>query len=461
LKGGDMLSIEADVPMIGETARPSGKLPIAALLIAVAASLAPAFAQASSPHFATLYKFSSAPDGANPSGALISGANGVLYGTTAIGGSALNCGEGGCGTVFEMIPPASPGAAWTETVLYSFLGSDDGGVPVAGVTIGKNGVLYGTTNLYGSPLGSGAGTVFELMPPASQGGVWPETTLYVFGTNSASDGVGPDGRLAIDENGVLYGTTTFGGTFGYGTVFQLTPPVAPSGPWMETILYDFNGGSDGGYPAAGVVLGRDGVLYGTASTGGDSACLEGCGVVFKLSPPATGSAWTYVPLHLFTGYPSDGETPLAGLTLEKEGVLYGTTGLGGTSFAGTVFSLTPPDSPGGAWMENILYSFAGGSDGENPSAVIAGGSSGLYGVTQHGGTSAPCGNGNGCGVVYKLAPPSTTGAAWTETVLHRFSAGNGANPQGPPCFGLNGRLYGTTYYDASYSGNGTVFAVIP
>ena len=157
---------------------------------------ASAAAQTTSPALTTLYSFAQDPnDGSNPN-AIVIGSGGVLYGTTEFGGTAR------LGAVFALTPPASPGGPWTETVLNSFPSHHhDGGGPIAGVVIGRGGVLYGATPYGGSSLG---GTVFALTAPASPGGPWSETVLYDF--SGVPNGNKPD-ALAISRDGVLYGTT--------------------------------------------------------------------------------------------------------------------------------------------------------------------------------------------------------------------------------------------------------------
>jgi hypothetical protein len=204
--------------------------------------------------------------------------------------------------------------------------------------------------------------VYELTPPATQGGAWAETTIHTF-TGPPSDGGGSEAALAEGPDGVLYGTTYYGGSgtpcdfspylsgSGCGTVFQLTPPTAPGGAWTESVIYNFTGlNGDGGYPSSSVVVGKNGVLYGTTQYGGgstsaspcSSAGVSGCGTAFQLTPPsAPGGAWTETILHSFTGQDGDGSTPLAGLALSSTGVLYGTTSAGGTAGNGTVFAIVP------------------------------------------------------------------------------------------------------------------------
>ncbi len=259
-----------------------------------------------------------------PWGNLIMGRDGKLYGT---GGSA-----------FEI--SRSPNG-WTESNLHIFTGKNgDGFLPKAGPTMDAAGNLYGTTlDGGGAPLcADGCGTVWELQPPANDEPVpkaWTEHILHAFGF-SDNDGVWPGvGQLAMDAEGNLYGTAN-GGKYRSGVVYKLARPTVDSGQnWQETILYNFTGGADGGV-SEGVILDSAGNLYGAAAVGGSPSC--GCGVVFKLSPHADGS-WKYTLLHTFVG--SDGAEPDANLTLGPDGKLYGTAATGGTFGGGVVFQLTP------------------------------------------------------------------------------------------------------------------------
>jgi len=297
-------------------------------------------------------------------------------------------------------------------LIYDF--SNGGGVNLNGLAIGTGGVLYGTTN------GGGCGTVFSLTPPTSQGTPWTATVLHTF--TGGSDGCLPFGTLAIGEDRALYGTTYYDGAAGGGTVFAVKLPASPGGEWTEAVLYSFDPAlsGNGASPAAGVTIGAGGVLYGTTS-----AVFQASATVFSLTPPASkGGAWTEAVLYIFPA-----GQPGAGVAIGSGGVLYGTTSNGGTSGNGTVFSLTPPSSPGGAWTEAVLYNFTGGSDGGQPytSGVVFGSGGVLYGATLNGGTGTACFN--NCGTVYALTPPTTAGAPWKEIVLHSFTGGSdGASP---------------------------------
>ena len=392
------------------------------------------------PALTTLYSFSGGDDGSMPYSPITAGEGGTLYGTTLDGGTFKD------GVVFSLTPPAAPGAAWTETVLYDFNGTD-GGDPDGGMVLAANGVLYGTTVGKANAGGKTAnGTVFSLTPPSAPGKPWRQAVLYNFGA-----GAGPFGALAIGAGEVFYGTTQIGGAEGKGMVFSLTPPLAAGDPWTETELFSFNGRTDGSKPESGVVIGNGGVLYGSAAN------------VFSLAPPAApGGAWTETVLDNFEG--SNSGSPY-GVAIGSGGVLYGTTFDGGTgsncnggqSGCGTVFSMTPPAAPGGAWTETVIHNFAGGSDGSYPfpgSILLVGPGGVLYGTTEVGGTS-------NSGTVYSLTPPPAPGGAWTETVLYSFTGGSdGSEPLVGVVFGPGGLLYGTTTAGGT-ANSGTVFALQP
>jgi uncharacterized repeat protein (TIGR03803 family) len=164
-----------------------------------------------------LYDLNFLTSGGFPEGNLAFGKNGALYGTSYDGGDTTNCVPPvvGCGAVFELTPPATPGGSWTGTTVYQFAGGlYDGANPVAGVVVGESGALYGTT--------SGSGTVFRLTPTGTSGGPWTETILHTF-TGKNGDGAGPVAPLVFGESGALFGTTEGGGANGFGTVFQVSP----------------------------------------------------------------------------------------------------------------------------------------------------------------------------------------------------------------------------------------------
>ena len=318
-------------------------------------------------HESILHRFTGGADGGAPQSGLIRDSAGNLYGTTASGGKS------GDGVVFKL-------TANREKVLHSFSGKD-GAHPTAGLVRDKAGNLFGTT-FYGGTATCGCGTVFKLDPTGT------ETVLYSF--TGGADGKFPSGKLLLDAAGNLYGTTSEGGivncdnlTDGCGVIFKVDPTGA------ETVLYSFNGGSDGAEPHAGLFRDSAGNFYGTGFSAGDlsrnCALNHGCGVVFTLSKAGVENA-----LYTFTNG-SDGANPAGGLVRDSAGNLYGTTKLGGAGY-GVVFKL---NSTGG---ETVLYTFTGNSDGAGPVAGLVRDSAGnLYGTAVFGGDSSE-------GVVFKITP---------------------------------------------------------
>jgi uncharacterized repeat protein (TIGR03803 family) len=307
-------------------------------------------------------------DGYSPTG-LIFDTTGNLYGTTGGGGA------NGDGTVYRLTPS---NGGWIESVLHSFAGSD-GSYPQAGLVLDTAGNLYGTTKQGGA---SGFGTVFELKPSS---GAWTETVLHSF---TVSDGIDPEASLIFDGSDNLYGTTLGGGAYGGGTVFELKHS---NGGWTEATLYSFPGNV--GYALeANVVFDSEGNLLGTTAQGPGVDCnTVGCGIVFELSPPGS---WIETTLHAFIG--SDGERPLAGVILDSQGNLYGTTWLGGANGFGSVFKLDTSNK------ETVLHSFSGGIDGSGPFAGLVMDAAGnLYGTTAAGGST-------GNGVVFEITGAIST-----------------------------------------------------
>ena len=338
-------------------------------------------------------------------------------------------------------------------VKHTFTEGTDGGEPQSGVIVDRAGNFYGTTYWggntancpYPSPLT--CGTIFKV----SSKGI--ETVLYAFcQTQNCPDGYWPSGGLIEDASGNLYGTTARGGVNNAGTVFKLAPNGA------ESVLYSFTGGNDGFAPEGSLIMDNAGNFYGTAGAGG----ANGAGTVFKVTPGGTETV-----LYAFEGG-SDGEGPSGSLLSDGAGNLYGTTVYGGNptncpagehipAGCGTVFELAPNG------VETLLYAFGGGSDGVEPNGGLVADSAGnFYGTTQYGGDPTPCPapayDPAGCGTVFELAPDGT------ETVLHSFQGGrDGATPRGSLIADGLGNLYGTTYFSGGVIGNncefgcGTVF----
>jgi hypothetical protein len=434
------------------------------VFVAVAAMLMLAVSALAQDTETVLHTFTGGKDGADGGNQLAVDSAGSLYGTAWGGGNQsavceVYTGLLGCGVVFELSP--TEGGSWQETVLYTFTGGRDGALPVGGVVLDSAGNLYGTTWFGGdskpancnlSGLLPGCGVVYKLTPTAH--GPWKQTVLHAF--KGGSDGAYPYAGVILDPSGNVYGTAVAAGYMltcntgggGCGVVFELTP--TPSGPWTESVLYAFTGGTYGNAPYAGVTLDASGNLYGIAREGGDTSisCFSpefpGCGLVFELTPNPNGGQWTETPLYAFRGG-VDGASPYFGVTLDAAGNVYGTTPFGGDlkSYScrgqaipgcGVVFELTQTQ---GIWNEQVLYAFTGGDDGvlaDGP--VILDSSANLYGTFLYGG-------GLGNGGVYKLTPSGQAPSA--ESELFAFDGGDaGGEPQGSLLIDSSGNLYGMT-----------------
>jgi uncharacterized repeat protein (TIGR03803 family) len=388
----------------------------------------------------------------------------------------------------------------TETVVHAFQSTEkyDGFSPNAPLIADAKGNLYGTTATGGE---HGWGIVFKLAPPSAPGGTWTENVLYSF--TGGSDGGFPSPGQLLLKGGSLYGTAAQGGANGVGVVFELSPGK----PWVETVLYSFTTSAGYGFtPSSGLTQGSKGTFYGTTFKGG----AHKQGVVYRLSPPTGGGAWTEAPIYAFKGGSTDGSEPgnnlitdstgsLYGVTLvapgtafkltpsgtgawtetvlytfnpaiegppnsslvfDSTGALYGVTNSNGAS-GGTVFQLTPPTG-GGAWTKNTLYSFQGSpsNDGATPTGAIFDSTGALYGSTQYGGTNANCGV-VGCGTIFKLSPPSAPGGDWTEQVLYSFLWGTDGAYADTQLLLLGTTFYGETADGGGRANAGTVFSFTP
>jgi uncharacterized repeat protein (TIGR03803 family) len=386
--------------------------------------------------------YATGSNGDEPDAGLISDASGSLYGTTAQTAGSVG------GTVFQLAPVA--GGGWSERILYRFiLDGIDGTGPQAALTLDSSGNLYGTTAYGGTGTNCsvyGCGTIFKLTPT---GGTWTEEILHNF-SGAGTDGWQPTSNLIFDSAGNLYGTTTGGGAYGSGTVFEFMP--TPGSGWREKILHNFSGnGTGGATPLAGLIFDAAGNLFGTTANGGAHGFYN-AGTVFELTPTA-GGKWTETPIHQF-GKGSDGQTPNAGLIFDSAGNLYGTTYEGGPYHRGIVFELTP--KIGGGWVEKAIHAFGGvNEDGTNPTAALILDTQGnLYGTTIIGGTQS-------IGIAFELSPNARGG--WTETILHSFSyndPSDGLYPSAGLIFDAVGNLYGTTRSGGT-NGGGTVFEISP
>jgi len=397
-----------------------------------------------------LFPFNGTTDGYSPVAGVVFGKGKILYGTTTYGGTVNAACPAGCGVVFSL--KLSKGV-WKEKAIYNFQGGSDGAFPYGTLAVDKSGNLYGTTLEGGAHNGGigGAGTVYRVTPAGG------ETVLYSFAAY-VNDGDGPFAGVVLDKEGNIYGTTISGGTSsncsgGCGTAFELA-----QGTWAETILYNFPGGTTGGCSSRTPLLfDKKGNLYGT-----NQACgPNGGGAAFELE---AADSWNYQILHAFSDASgsTDGDEPWGNLAFDKKGNLYGTTTAGGTIGSGTVYKLTPPSKNQTNWTEQVIYNFGSVTD---DALIPAGGvtintkTGNLYGTSMLGGTG-------GAGTVFELTPPSATETEWTEQVLHSFSGftTDGDNPDySPITLDSAGDLYGTTIAGGSSTnaGYGTVFEVIP
>jgi uncharacterized repeat protein (TIGR03803 family) len=336
-----------------------------------------------------------------------------------------------------LVVPRGASAQSKFETLYQFKNPANGNDPWSGLIFDKAGNLYGTTRFGGSLSdcgGGGCGTVYKLTLRAN--GTWKESVVYSF---HGDDGNEPYAGLVLDSAGNLYGTTLGGGSYGGGTVFQLTP--SPDGTWAESVLHSFNE-ADGNAPYAGLIFDTTGNLYGTTDGGGSA----GLGTVFQLTPNGDGT-WNENVLHSFIGNDKDGYYPFAGLVFDPTGNLYGATQSGGIHQEGAVFELS--QNMDGTWTEKVLHSFSG-TDGLAPWGTLIVDSLGsLYGTTYFGGAY-------GAGTIYKLTRDGK--GTWKESILHSFGShvNDGAYPHAGVTLGANGRLYGTTGLGGVHS-EGMVF----
>jgi uncharacterized repeat protein (TIGR03803 family) len=388
-----------------------------ALLTAVAFSAAMLSSTAAhAQSFSVIYSFTGGSDGGNPTAGFIIGPAGNLFGTASVGGTY------GAGVVFELSESGE------EKVLYNFTGGADGANPNSSLIADTKGNLYGTTYAGGA---FGAGTVFEVTLAGK------ETVLYSF--TGGADGANPQSKVTFDSAGNLYGTTTGGGTYSGGTVFEI-----PKGG-TEQVLHSFGNGTDGASPVAGVTLSTKDKIFGTTSAGG----TDGYGTVFRLAEGESG--WDETILHNFA-MQADGATPYAGLVFDSAGNLFGaTTDGGGPNFndGGAVFELKPSES---GWTFVALDGVPGSGISGSYRNVILDASGNIYATTHCDGTYS-------AGTVYELSAAS--GGAWNYNTLYNFTGqSDGLYSFSNLVFDKQGNLYGTTKYGGA-DGAGVAFKITP
>jgi uncharacterized repeat protein (TIGR03803 family) len=350
------------------------------------------FKMTSAGKLTTLYTFciftqAICPNGSGPSDVIL-GADGNFYGVTTYGGSYTapdcNVANTGCGTVFKITPTGK------LTTLYTFCtqsGCPDGETPTSALVPGTDGNFYGTTS-YGGTNGGG-GTVFKITPTGEL------TTLYSFNYPTSPDGYDLSSGVAFGTNANLFGAANFGGTYGEGTLFELT--LAGN----LTVLYDFDISKFlNGAHVNGFTLASNGSLYGTTAGSGSSACPAGCGTILKVTEAGKVSRF-----YTFCSQTNcaDGSAPFAPVIQATDGNLYGTTTEDGCyfCFGGTLYQITL------AGKLTTLYSFcsqSGCPDGKQPYAPLMQATNGsFYGTTSAGGTSQNCGTNVGCGTAFSLS----------------------------------------------------------
>ena len=381
--------------------------------------------------FQVLHAFTGGTGGSQ-TGELVIDKVGNLYGYA--GG-----GDYSAGFVYQL---KRSGSGWIFNPLHMFQGGADGNGP-GPLIFGPDGALYGTSD--GGQYGSG--TIYKLTPPPNFCRTtlcpWVKTILYNF--PGGSDGAGPLGPIAFDQQGNIYGVTGFGGSTDNGVIFQLT---FSNGVWTEAVLHD-NTYADGIIPYDGVILDQIGNIYGVFNVGGSYPCDPMEGTVYEVFNSGTG--WTFNILHCFTTSSDDGYSPTGGVILDPAGNLLGTTSSGpgnGLGAGGVVFSLSPG---AGGWTENILYDFTGRVEGGPYASLSMDATGAIYGTTVEDGFTS-------FGAVFKLTPSD---GGWTYTTLHTFTYYNdGAYPMSNVVFDSQGNLYGTSGF-AGPGGYGTVWEITP
>ena len=417
--------------------------------------------------FKTLYTFTGGADGSNPGTApLMAGPNGSLIGITQYGGSAPQ--PGGYGTIYQLTPPPAGQAAWTLVTLHAFTGRADGGNPSFSLVAGPHSSFYGTTSAGGifnkACAGVGCGTIFQITPPAAGQTAWRFGTIYKF---TGGVGSQAPYYLTLSASGDLFGDSYNPGPVGeYGSIFELTKPAAGETKWTASVLYTSSTSSTS--PASPPLLDNAGDIILAIPGGGDTgpaACRQiyyGCGTIAELQPPAVGqTAWTLTTLWTFTG--KGGASPQGPLARDTNGNIYGVTTTGGDigddcGFklgCGTAFELSPPGPGVTGWSLKTLYAFRDGATGAEPLGGLIGSNASLYLTTSGNEPTTD-------GTVNAILPPAAGKLAWRNKTLFSFSGDvNGGGPLNALLL-QGGLLYGTTYgLGSGPAGYGTVFSVGP
>jgi len=398
-----------------------------------------------------IHNFSTTANGKNPrTGPVIDASTGAFYGVAAGG-------TNGQGLVYQILPPKAGQSKWTYTVIYNNPANADPLTTAYNYIYASKNVIYVV----------GGTAVFSLTPPQSGTGDWTPTVLHAF--SRWNDGKQPEGPLAMDSHGALYGTTVYGGTgcqkyTGCGTVYELAPPMTQGQPWSFSVLYHFPGGAAGEKPLDGVIFDKQGNLYGSAAFDFPS----GKSLIFKLTPPSGAGEWTESVLYHF--YPTSTCYSGGPLAIDANGALYG----GFSAFASLgygcndtedeyAFQLAPSQADPNVWVRTKMRVFSnsnlpGGFNLKSPLTVDSSGN--VYGATQLGGTP-------GGGTAFVLKPRPGVPGKWNYGALFDFLNGGtgGANttgdvPNGGLVFDPAGALYGTTQTGGN-GNHGVVFQLTP
>lgn len=323
-----------------------------------------------------LYNFTGGADGSEPYKGVTLDTQGNLYGTAVTGGGG-GC-EGGCGVAYKL---TNNGGSWTQSVIHTFTGGEDGAGPGARLTVGDDGDVYGMAPTGGA---FGAGTIYRIHP--SKHGAWKLSVIHAF--TGGADGIGGSAGAMLFRGRHLYGAATAGGANGEGAIFELTP--AKTGEGKYKAIYAFKGEPDGAFPYGGLAFDALGNLYGTTYYDGE----DEVGTVFQLTPTHKG-AWKEKTLYSFQGG-SDGANSIGNVVFDNTGNLYGTTSEGGSGGSGVIFKLAPLSRR--EWQESVVHSFAGPPDGAFAyNGMVGDGAGNFYGATVHGGAQDE-------GAIYKFTP---------------------------------------------------------
>ncbi len=331
-------------------------------------------------------------------------------------------GANGVGVAYSLTPPHSGQPGWHEHVIYNFgNGGADSASPRSAISIGKKGVLTGTATDGGS---SGSGTLFTLSPSSKITGPYGETIEWNF--HGQNEGAFPEGVPVRGSGDVYYGATVGGGPKNAGTIYKVK---YIQGKALITVIHSFNG-SDGSGPGQDLIIDTEGNIYGQTTVGGP----VDLGTIFRLS--LGGGVWTLTTLHNFTGG-VDGRAPGNRLYIDSSGVLWGTNPSGGPNQSGNIFTLSPPEQGHANWTFQNVY-IADELSLAPSSGLVTDGTGGFYGTTGAGGPHK-------CGSIYHFEPSTRGGGPGKLTNLYEFSGGsNGGFPAGELLL-TNGALYGVTF----------------